>query len=884
MKRNIMKDFGLRKHFGLRKLAILGLMCGTFSGIVPGQLQAQADFDKPFYPETVKFNAAIPKPATMIGHPLGHRVARNDLLVRYLTDVANISDRVTSEVIAYSHEGRPIVMLTITSPENHARIDDIREAHNALRGKDAPASIPDDMPVVTWLNYGVHGAEVSSTDAVLPVVYHLAAAEGPEIEKTLKKSVILVIASFNPDGSSRQSAWNHMHGADVPVTNPDHRLHNTFWPGGRTNHYWFDLNRQWLLLQHPEAKGWVEKFHQWRPNINADYHEMATDKTYYFHPGAADRTHPLIPQKSMALLDKVADRPRAFMDGEQRLYFSEEGYDNFYLGKGSTYPHVHGTVGVLFEQAHSDGFKDSDYGVVSFRDNIRTHYRTSLEIVRAGVELRPELLKFQKSFGAETRELAAKDKVKGYIFAAPKDPARIYHALDLLNRHQIAVKRTTKDVTVNKKLFRAGQSYLVETNQAQYRLIKGLFGKITTFENNTFYDVSGWTLPLAFDLDYAEVSGKNIAGEILGTPKPVAAPVPEKAGSGYLFSWHNYYAPKALYRLQNAGYLPRVATKPFEIETAEGIQKMDRGSIMVPVGRQGGHSDQDLHKIMTQIAQEDGVKIHSVGSVHTPTQGMDLGSLSFSVLKAPKVLLLTGEGIASYDAGEVWHLLDKRMKMPVTMIDKQNLAKINLANFTHVILVGGNHKDLKGKVADQINNWVKQGGTLVAHRQGAKWAYDSLLADKKDAKKDAKKEAADKTSTAPERLLYGDKVMNEVQDIIGGAVMAGDLDITHPIGYGVSDRDIASHRNTLLAFDAPKNPYATVVRIKENALLSGYASEKNQKKLAGKTMLLAERHGKGSVVLFTDNPNFRAYFYGTNKLFMNSLFFSKVFDKPRKAK
>jgi hypothetical protein len=304
--------------------------------------------DMPFYDDSVQFDSSIPTPESVIGHPLGHRITRNDLLVQYLRQLAQLSPRISQEVIAYTHERRPILGLTITSPANHARIDEIKAAHIALSDPDSDSAVDPNMPVVTWLNYGVHGAEVSSTDSSMAVAYHLAAAQGADIEETLDNTVIILIAVFNPDGNSRMSAWNHMHGANVAVTNPANRLHNTFWPGGRTNHYWFDLNRQWLILQHPEPQGWVAKFHEWRPNITVDYHEMGSGSTYYFHPGAPDRTFPYIPDRSMELLDQVADRARSFLDSEQRLYFNEEGFDNYYIGKGSTYPHMHASMGMLF--------------------------------------------------------------------------------------------------------------------------------------------------------------------------------------------------------------------------------------------------------------------------------------------------------------------------------------------------------------------------------------------------------------------------------------------------------------------------------------------------------------------------------------------------------
>ena len=836
---------------------------------------SQVARDTPFYSDLVSFDPAIPRPEEIIGHPLGHRIARNDLLVRYMEMLAEISPRVSSEVIAYTHERRPIIGLTITSPENHSRIDEIRAAHVALSDPNSSQQLLDDMPVVTWLNYGVHGAEVSSTDSSMAVAYHLAAAQGDEIEATLEQSVIILVAVFNPDGNSRMSAWNHMHGANVPVTDPNHLLHNTFWPGGRTNHYWFDLNRQWLILQHPEPQGWVAKFHEWKPNITVDYHEMGANSTYYFHPGAPDRTFPLIPKESMELLDRVSDRPRSWLDSEQRLYFNEEGYDNYYIGKGSTYPHMHASMGMLFEQASSEGLLETIHGVLSFRDNIRTQYRTSLEMIRAGVEMRQELLAYQRRFYQDGLGLAEQDSTKGYVFSVPDDKARAYHALDILNRHQIRVNKLSNDVTINGLSFAADHSYIVETNQTQYRMVKALFEKITTFENDTFYDVSAWTLPLAFDFDFAALSSREIRGtlgEQVFAEFPVEAE-PDQAEYAYLFSWSDYYAPRALYKLLDAGLRPKFANKPLALVSSEGEISLPRGSILVPLGWQGGDlSDDRVHELISSIASEDGIKVHAIGAGHTSQTGMDLGSNSFSAIEKPKVLVLVGEGTTAYDAGEVWHQLDKRMNMPVHLFDKRRLSSLDLSDYTHLVIVGGNHGDLNTRKA-QIDSWVRQGGTLVAMRQGAQWAYDNVLypQSKTDAVGDDEEQ----------RFDYDDKTDIEAKAIIGGAIMAGDLDITHPIGYGISNRQIASHRNTLIAFDPPENPWATVIKIPDQPLLSGYASDENQAKLAGKAMAIAERHGQGSVILFSDNPNFRAYFFGTNKLFMNSLFFSKGFRRPR---
>lgn len=823
----------------------------------------------PFYPPDADFDPDVPRPQDLIGHPLGHRIARNDMLNAYLARLGEVSERVHAEVIAHSHEGRPVMMLTITTPQNHRNLEQIRRRHlQGISGGDADA----DAPLVLWLNYGVHGAEVSSTDAILPVAYHLAAARGGEIERMLDNTVIILIGSFNPDGSNRQSSWNHIHGARVPVSDPRHRLHRTFWPGGRTNHYWFDLNRQWLLQQHPEPQGWVRQFHRWRPHILADYHEMGSpDSTYYFHPGVPGRTYQGIPARSMELLEELASHPRRFMDAEARLYFHEERFDNFYIGKGSTYPHMHGSIGILFEQAHTDGFKDSPYGILSLRDNIRTHYRTSLDVISGGLDMRAKLLAWHRQFAADAARDARADPVKAHIFQAPGDPALLHHALELLQRHRIEVRTTARAHRVAGREFAAG-ALIVRTGQPQYRLIKALFEAPTEFQSKIFYDVSAWTMPLAFGLDHAAL--RSVPGSLVGAVAPPAAlapaPMPGAAQVAYIFPWRHYYAPRALGRLLDAGIRPRVATKPVRISHLGRTIDLGRGAIMVPVGWQGGDADRRarLRAVLQDIARKDGITIYHMDSSWTSqTPGMDAGSGSFAAVRAPRVLLAVGDGINAYDAGEVWHLLDYRMQMATAMVDLDRISARTLAGYSHLVLPGGNYGRLGKRARDDIDQWIRGGGTLVGIRQGASFAHRALMGGK----------------SAPGeggmgRIPYGDKEQREGEQIIGGAIMAGDLDISHPIGYGYASTRLASHRNTRISFAPTGNPFAAVVRIADEPLLAGYASAENRRALAGRTMLMAERHGRGSIILFADNPNFRGWFYGTNKLFMNSLYFSTLFD------
>lgn len=277
----------------------------------------EADLD--MYPSNVTYDAAIPTPASVLGHELGAAPVRHHELVEYITTVANLSDRLTVETIGFTHERRPILFVVATSADNHARIDEIREQHVALTEPGSGSSVTTDMPIVTWLNYGVHGAEASGMDASLPFIYYLAAAQSPELDRILDESVVLVTAIFNPDGHNQRIAWLDAYGGERANGDPSHIEHDFSWQFARTNHYWFDLNRQWLLLTQPEPRAWMKKWHEWRPNLTVDYHEMSGGQTYYFHPGVATRTNPLAPDEAERLMAETARTSEDFLDSEGRI-------------------------------------------------------------------------------------------------------------------------------------------------------------------------------------------------------------------------------------------------------------------------------------------------------------------------------------------------------------------------------------------------------------------------------------------------------------------------------------------------------------------------------------------------------------------------------------
>jgi len=820
-----------------------------------------------------EYDQTVLKPAEVFGHDIGNQPVRHDLMVAYMRQLAEASPRMQIETIGYSHERRPILMVTVSSPENLARLDAIREEHLKRSDPETADQASDELPVVTWVNYGVHGSEASSMDAAIPALYHLAAAKGGKIDDVLQNSVILITAVFNPDGNARRSAWVTQYGGKLRATDPMHEIHNQVWPGSRTNHYLFDLNRQWLLQTQPESRAWLTQWHRWRPQVSADFHEMGSNSTYYFHPGVPTRKYPLIPARGRELLVEMAGYHQATLDKDKVLYFGEETFDNFYIGKGSTYPQVNGSLGILFEAGAQMGIaKESDQGIKTYAKTVRNHFLTSLSTIEGAVAMRASLHTYQREFFETGLEAAKDDDVTGYVFRAPEDPMRLVKFLALLKRHQVEAYRVSGTIRAGGNSY-SEESYVVPMNQRQYRMAKALFNRITEFPDKVFYDVSGWTLPLAYGLEYAAVES-SLRGKLGAVPSDEAilgVITPDEAPYAYVFKWSDYYAPRAVHRLLQAGVMARIIKNPVSVQTTRGVVSFDRGAVVVQHDLQTV-SAAAIHGMIEEIARKDYISVHAAISGHTLEPGSDLGGRnSVADLKEVKPLLVVGGGYSPYDAGEVWHLLDYRMQMPVTLIREANLRRADLNRYTHIILVGGREAGLPKLVSDRMKDWIRAGGTLVAHTEGALWAAKTFTAN---GKKDGKKKDG-----TPERLSYADKSQKDAEHVIGGALFESDLDITHPMGFGIVRRAVASNKNSTFALPVPKDPYAQVAVYADNPLLSGYASEKRISELKGTPMLTAERMGSGAVILFADNPNFRATYLGTERLFLNALFLSAAFDR-----
>lgn len=837
----------------MRKFTLaLVLLCFTFVNSNAQDYQVDLSY---YLPTNVTYNKNIPTPKSVIGHEVGDWHISHDKLAQYMFALANASDRITIENRGTTFEGRPLLLLTITSSANHSNIANIRQQHLALTARNGGNINVSNMPIVVQQGFSIHGNEPSGSNAALAAAYYLAAAEGPSIDNLLENVVILFDPSYNPDGLQRFAYWANTNKSKNINPDPNDREYREVWPGGRTNHYWFDMNRDWLPAQLPESRARIETFHKWMPNILTDHHEMGTNSSFFFQPGIPSRTHPLTPQQNQDLTGEIGTYHAKAFDKIGSFYYSKESFDDFYYGKGSTFPDINGSIGILFEQASSRGHaQESVNGILTFPFTIRNQFTAALSTLEAAVAMRPKILQYQQQFYKDAFSQASQGGA--IVFGDEKDPAKAYHLAEILNRHNIELHEVASDFTSNGKRYTKGTSYIVPKNQRQHRLINAIFEKRTSFKDSLFYDVSAWTFPLAFNLDYDEKVSINKAGAKITTLQKPAAAQPSFSQYAYVMEWHDYYTPKALNMLLQKGIRAKVGMKPFQ----NGTKQYDYGTILIPVKNQKV-SSANISEAIKEIAQITGVSFDAINSGQT--QGINLGSNQFRALELPKVAMIVGDGINPYDAGEMWHLFDQRYDMHITKLDANNFGRVDISSYTDIILPATWGNALDDGDAKKLKTWVQNGGTLIGYKSAGRWF------DKNEFMKLKFKSRQD-TAT---NISFEQRGDYRGAQVIGGAIFETTLDRSHPIAFGYKNDKLPMFRNSTIFIEADKNSYNNPVQYTANPLLSGYISSPNLEQLKNTVPFKKAGLGRGNVIYFTDNTNFRAFWYGTNKLLMNAVFF-----------
>ncbi|MEL6687915.1 MAG: carboxypeptidase, partial [Pseudomonadota bacterium] len=612
--------------------------------------------------------------------------------------------------------------------------------------------------------------------------------------------------------------------------------------------------------------------------------------------------NPLFSEEAYQLTTELGETLYDVFDDNGQLSVSGEFFPSYYLGYGSSYPTLLGAVPFLFEQSSSRGMvQDSVNGLKRYDETISEQFQAAIALLGRAASERRRLQDFQQRWFASSAQKAADNPTKAYVFTS-SDQGRFAHFLDLLNAHDIDVQMLNADLTVGDTVYPAESSAIVSLNQPRYALVEGLFAIQTPAEGRVvYYDISGWTLPHAFGLKHDALNARQAAQANRGmaaTTEVLSAPSVPPGPDGvlaYVIDWSHFNAPKALNRFLRHELRAKVIPNPARIETPSGFVDVPRGAVLIPTRRQDMTPD-EIYELV-QKAVEDGVTVHASTTSRT-LEGSDLGGFDVGALEAPKVLLLTGRGsgwsgVSDNDAGEVWHYLDNMLHISVTMIDITDVNASHFADHTHVIAVGGSYGAMSDANVKALQSWIRSGGVFVGTQQGAEWAVakgfaevemlgverESKDGEGKDKKApDAKNE--DEEADEFEAVAYADKLNYDREERITGAIFASVLDPTHPLGFGYDGLEIFVHKEGTKGFEPGENPFGLVVRYSDDPLASGYASDANLERLSGKGMLVAERVGQGSVILFADNPNFRGYWLGTKRLFSNSLFFGKSFARP----
>ena len=807
-------------------------------------------------------DSQVPTPEQEMGFQVGSQHVNWEQVVAYMKRLAACSPRFSIQEYGRTFENRPLICVVITSEKNQKNLESLRSAHAQLA--DPAASVdPKSLPAVASVMMSIHGNEASGVNASLPFAYFFAAAQGPEIEALLDKTIITLIPGQNPDGITRFSTWVNSNRSLRNVTDPQSREFSEPWPGGRSNHYWHDLNRDWLNASMPEMKALLKIYHDWMPNTVNDHHEMGSSSTFFLEPADPVGYYPHIPQENKDLTQKVSSYNMAALDRIGSLYLSKDQFDSYSLGTGDVYGDALGSIAMLFEQASARGHQqETENGILNFPFAVRNHATTAFGSVKAAYEMREELNDYMHRFVVARHKEAIALPEKGYIFDGNGSDAVSYHFIEMLAQHDLHVNRLAKETTINGHTYDPAHAYVIPMDQRHSMLLRSLLECNTQFKDSLFYDLSTWNMAEAYGLKYAPLKSiAGLQGEAVTTPTFPKGGVNGKANYAYLFDNKEYYAPLFIKRLQDGG--AKVKVSGVGLHATEGYQ-YGPGMLMVPVSGQKISAD-SLYTLIQKGATEAGITVRNVSSGQM--KDYDLGHFYNRPVKEAKVAVLIGGRMRSNVAGSLWYLLDNRYQMQPTMLDESTLSRADLTRYNVLILSG----ELAGgeAVAQQIANWVKAGGTLITIGSGYQTANKAKL---------TKIETIDLSQPDSATYVPYDKRSDRFAEFqIPGTDLQVSLDTTHPLCWGYTESVMPILKNSNLVFKMPKEAnLAPVCYDKKQPLLSGFIRPEHLKALTGMPEVICQGAGKGLVICFADDPNFRSIWYAGTRLFMNAVLFGNL--------
>ena len=873
---------------------------------------------EPFFWPDGDYDPDIPTVEEVLGYPTGDRITWHRDALRYFEALADAApDRVALHRYADSWEGRELIYVVLSSADNMAEIDDIKRNMQRLAdprstNRAQAAEIIATLPAVTWLSYGVHGNEISSTDAAMLTAYHLLASRGdPRSGQILEETVVIIDPMQNPDGRDRFIQHFTMSRGAVPDSDRIAAEHDEPWPGGRTNHYLFDLNRDWFMITQPETEGRVRVLQEWYPVAYVDAHEMGADGTYYFAPEAVPY-NPHIADDQRASLELFGRTNARWFDRFGLDYFTREVYDAFYPGYGASWPSYFGSVAMTYEQASARGlvFRQYDTNELTYAYSVRNHFLTSMGTAETVYANREKLLTDFYDYQASAVEEGQTDSVRAFIIPVQTDQSAADKLAGLLVMQGVEVGRATESFSVCGSDYEAG-SYVINTAQPRKRLIRTLLDEDVPMEadfveeqearrarnvRDQIYDVTAWSLPLMMN-----VRTDTCDRALTVTTQPALAerirPGDVTGGNGsvaYLVPWGTAGSVRFLSHALGEG----LRIKSTDLAFTHDGNRYPAGTLIVDVA----DNPEDLAVVVSRLATETGAGVIAVDDSWV-TDGPSFGSNNVVRFAPPKVAIAWDDPTRAYVAGNTRFVIEQQFGYPVSAIRTSRLAVSDLSRY-HVLILpeqsGGDYAAALGEAGiENLRDWVAKGGVLIgignANRFLADPAVDLLAIRREDAvvERDAEKavdgEEGEESPTVPGRYIEAEEEYLELivpekgePDDVAGVLVRADVDPDHWLGAGVASTINVLVRGTDVYTPVSVDTGVNVARFQgaDDLLASGYLWEENRRQLAFKPFVVAQPSGSGFVVGFTQDPNVRAYLDGLNVIFANAVFRAAAHARP----
>jgi hypothetical protein len=825
------------------------------------------------------FAQEIQSPEKFLGYKLGDQFTPHYRIVEYFKYIAGVSKNVRLQQYGTTNEGRPLLAMFIASDENIGRLEEIRANNLKLAGLETIANNTGgtivrsttaagslNTPVICWLSYNVHGNEPASSEASMQTLFDMVDPSNTRTAAWLKNTLVVIDPCLNPDGRDRYIHFYNSVRDAKPDANPSSREHAEPWPGGRINHYYFDLNRDWAWQTQKETQARLALFNQWLPEVHVDYHEQGYNAPYYFAP-AAEPIHKVITPWQREMQITIGKNNAKYFDQNGWLYFTKQEFDLLYPSYGDTYPIYSGSIGMTYEQGGiSAGLavvtRSGD--TLTLASRIAHHHSTSLSTVETVSAYSQKLLTEFKKFYDNSRNNPP-GEYKTYIIK--NDNADKVNVLTkMLDRNGIQYGYGVKsnitgfDYTTGKI-----QQYAVQPNdlvinayQPKSVLLNVLLEPKTFVADSNTYDITAWSLPYTYGLKAYGVK-ESIKPIPLTTNIDKPQVLVNTHAYAYVSSWQSVNDVRFLAALFNKGIKVRYSSKPFE---AAG-KKFTAGSLLIT---RAGNDRADFDQVVAQIATSLNQDLTPLTSGFVE-KGADLGSDVIRYIHQPRVMLVTGDDVNAEAMGEVWHFFEQQIGYPITLVRYQDLGRTKLGDFDVAIFPDGYYDDFP---SDKLQGWVRDGGRLIAIQNAV-----AQLADKKGftlkKKEDKKDDKADDKAKAPVVKLYDDRDRDALRTSVPGAIYKLNLDNTHPLGFGLS----TSYYSIKLSddiYDFLGDEGWNVGTVKGDGYVSGFVGQKSKEKIKNGVLLGVQSMGRGTVVYMVDDPVFRSFWENGKLLLSNAVF------------